>query len=156
MDLNVAQEIAHMWCTEKKIQAIKLLRNETAFGIIEAKNYLENGVSLGGETRLLKELCGDFVFNKEDLLIQARHEMKRLKLYIEQLEGEIDLYNTPSVSPFLKYCTQCLDANHEGQCERYWDEVTESWHNYSHEYVNVHLAGLLFELPTPEKTEDNS
>lgn len=222
MDLLVAQDIAHIWCSGQKIQAIKTLRGETALGLIDAKNYLETGAA-SGEEALVKKLCEDYVQNKEDLLIQARQEMKRLKLYIEQLESEIfadarviDL-DDHVVTPFLstivytdlptgdfreshgklfpiaahptepwhgaytlvdgikselpqgvgyaqdplfdmppQYCTQCLEHKHDGQCERYWAEDTESWYNYADEYVEVVVVGLMFELPHPEETEENS
>lgn len=92
MDHSTAQEITNLVCQNPMrgmMDAIRLLRMETAMGLIDAKNYLEEAKWHGDEA-MLKQLCTDFVQNKEDLLNRALNDRRILDLYIEQLQKEIE------------------------------------------------------------------
>lgn len=52
-------------------------------GLIQAKTYLDEWGR--HETGLIKRLCEDFVKNPQDLLIEARAELRRQLSYIEML-----------------------------------------------------------------------
>jgi hypothetical protein len=90
MDIqNVNYICDHLFGHHRRpLEAVRILRYDTALGLIAAKTYLEEH-SVGGRQALYNKLCEDFVQNKQDLLDLARNERKRLDLYIEQLEGEI-------------------------------------------------------------------
>lgn len=88
MELSTATEIANTWHTGRRIDAIKMLRYETSMDLYAAKMYLESEPT---ELLLHKKLCNDFVQNKSDQLVQAKAEMKRLSLFIEQLEADIQM-----------------------------------------------------------------
>jgi hypothetical protein len=90
MTPETAKEIAELTCNKQRrlIDAIRLLRADTAMGLLQAKKYLEDNGDKG-EVVLFQILCDDFVQNKKDLLIIAQQEVKRLQKYIEQLEFEI-------------------------------------------------------------------
>jgi hypothetical protein len=87
MQIETAKEIVELTFNNKMIQAIKLLRADSAMGLIAAKHYLEENRSNRDE--LLKKLCDDFVKNKIDLLRAALYERHLLTQYIEKLEAEI-------------------------------------------------------------------
>lgn len=91
MDISTATEITRVMCqTKRKIEAIKLLRRETNYGLIGAKDYLEVYSEDGqNEMKLFNQLCDDFVQDKRDLLILLVEEQRRLNLRIEDLKREI-------------------------------------------------------------------
>lgn len=90
MNPETAKEIAELTCNKPRqlIDAIRLLRTDTAMGILQAKQYLEDN-SEKGQDVLFRILCDDFVQNKHDLLIVAREEAGKLLKYIQELEEEI-------------------------------------------------------------------
>lgn len=90
MSPETAKEIALLTCMKQRhlIDAIRLLRADTSMGLLQAKQYLEDN-SEKGEVVLFRILCDDFVQSKEDLLIVAKEEIKRLTQYIKELEAEI-------------------------------------------------------------------
>lgn len=91
MNLDTAKEIVRIQCTTRRlIEAIKLFRYETGFGLIAAKQYLED-YRPGDEDALLKKLCADFVKDKKDILIEARAELVRQMKIVDNLEREIAL-----------------------------------------------------------------
>jgi translation elongation factor EF-Ts len=91
MDLATATAISVVMCqTRRKIEAIKLLRAETGMGLIDAKNYLEvYSKDCENSEALLKQLCQDFVQNKEELLFAAKKEQTYWNRRVEELEREI-------------------------------------------------------------------
>lgn len=87
MELSTAKEIAKLATTRnRKIDAIRLLRIDTSFGLLEAKHYLDRFTM---EDVLLMQLCDDFVMDKQDLLIQAMYERDRIDERILHLQQEI-------------------------------------------------------------------
>jgi hypothetical protein len=91
MDIDKATEIVRVMCqTQRKIEAIKLLRYDTGMGLTEAKNYLEVYSKDGNDQdSLLKQLCQDFVNSKQDLLVLAVKEQRYWNERVAELTREI-------------------------------------------------------------------
>lgn len=85
MNHDTAKEITTMWFYgTRKFEAIKLLRQESALGLKEAKDYLhEHGRHVD---HLLKQLGKDFIKDPRELLIEARAQLRRQLSYIEELQ----------------------------------------------------------------------
>jgi hypothetical protein len=89
MIADTAKEIVRLACkSNRTIEAIKLLRLESNLGLSSAKDYVVEGIA-SGEVAFYARLCDEFVLSKADLLVQARAELRRVELYIQQLEQEI-------------------------------------------------------------------
>jgi hypothetical protein len=86
MDIETAKEIIAGLKTNHKIQAITTLRRNSGLGLLEAKLYLEQTTDYDA---LLKTICHDYVQDKADLLVLAKHDLKRAQMYVDQLEAEI-------------------------------------------------------------------
>lgn len=96
MDYKTAKEIADLRCdsdslgTPNVISAIKILRGESNMGLLEAKTYLEQHSRLGADkTRLLQQLCSDFVKSTVDLLREAEVELRRQEMYVRELRQTV-------------------------------------------------------------------
>lgn len=88
MNVDQAKEITHLWCTTfRKIEAIKILRSDTNLGLKTAKDYLD-GCGDNSDV-MFKKLCDDFVKDPKELLVEARAELRRQLVYIQDLERQI-------------------------------------------------------------------
>lgn len=92
MDTDTAKDISDKWLDGNKLDAIRVLRNETSMGLIQAKTYLETHNSSISYT-LLEQIHEDFVDSKPELLKMAIDQRNRLNDYILHLQEEIRLEN---------------------------------------------------------------
>lgn len=82
---KTAVEIMETWYEGSRIDAIKMLHQNTPLSLIEAKNYLERcDVAVD-----LIFLVSDFVQTKQDLLAIAQNQLVYLQAHIAQLEFDI-------------------------------------------------------------------
>jgi len=115
MELSYAQEIVDEWFKGRKIDAIKLLRNETSLGLKEAKDYLD--VSRDPEATL-RQLCEDYVQDPRELLQRAIARRDSLNREIEILESQIEDH-----IPERTYTVKDMEAAYEaGRLRVMWEE----------------------------------
>lgn len=86
MNLDTAKEIVRLWTSPvgSKIAAIKLMREYVPGGLKDTKDYLDHHGRHADD--LLKQLGKDFIKDPKELLIEARAELRRQLVYIEELQ----------------------------------------------------------------------
>jgi len=80
--------------SRRLLEAVRILRKETAMGLWDAKVFLEQFDTDGLTTaqlhiKLFEKLCDDFVQSPEDLLFIKKDQLHRLIDEIDELERTI-------------------------------------------------------------------
>lgn len=89
MTSDDAREITGYWNIDQVPMAVSRLRRFTGMSVTQAVAYLKEHYREDTDN-LFVQMCTDFVQSPQDRLMVAREERRRLDLYIEDLEAQVE------------------------------------------------------------------